>query len=307
MDLKWLVNQYMQHASTMLRDIGPDSLLKRNARFHNLHRGERCFILGSGPSIKEQALEKLNGKIVMTQNHFHAHEQIRTINPAYHVVVPKYQPQEFDNDWVSWLRSMNERLPGETILFFGKNTKYLVDRLAILRGPSLLCEHGIQRLGGRQSTGGYHAMPDGGAYRLDAVPGHRDLHGIQGDRSSGVRPRPGLQGCRSDERPILRPVADHLQQGGNRCGKFFGGIGRRLGATVDDLETVQPVERCGRTEKHPDNKRHERWSVEHVRAHAVRGSVEIAPGALGQHTGGTACGKSLQGWSAKSFFSSLRR
>jgi len=142
MDLKWLVNQYMQHAVTMLRDIGPDSLLNRNGRFHNLHRGERCFILGSGPSIKEQDLEKLNGKIVMTQNHFHAHEQIRTINPAYHVVVPKYQPKEFDDDWISWLTSMDERLSGETILFFGKNTKYLVDRLAIFEGRAFYVNTG---------------------------------------------------------------------------------------------------------------------------------------------------------------------
>lgn len=134
MDLKWLAVQYMVHARAMLGDMWPDPLLNRNARFHNLHRGERCFILGSGPSIREQAVEKLQGEIVMTQNHFHAHEQIRIINPAYHVVVPKYQPEEFDDDWISWLKSMDERLPGTTVLFFGKNTKYLVDRLAMFEG-----------------------------------------------------------------------------------------------------------------------------------------------------------------------------
>lgn len=90
--------------------------------------------MGSGHSIKEQDLTRLENEIVMTQNHFHAHEQIGIIKPAYHVVVPKYQPMDFDNDWIEWLMSMDERLPKDTILFFGKNTKYLVDKLSLFQG-----------------------------------------------------------------------------------------------------------------------------------------------------------------------------
>lgn len=131
MNAKWLVKQYLSDIKAGLLDMRPDPLLARNARFRNLHAGERCFILGSGHSIKEQDLTRLAGEIVMTQNHFHAHEQIRTISPAYHVNVPKYQPPEFDKDWIAWLKSMNERLPAETVIFFGKNTKYLVDDLAL--------------------------------------------------------------------------------------------------------------------------------------------------------------------------------
>ena len=143
MDLKWFGKECLYHISLKAIDLVPDHLLGENRKFRNLHEGARCFILGSGPSIREQDLTRLNGQIVMTQNHFHAHEQIRTIAPTYHVVVPKYQPVEFDDDWVAWLRSMDERLPDNTILFFGTNTKYLVDRLGLFGNRAYYMKTGL--------------------------------------------------------------------------------------------------------------------------------------------------------------------
>ena len=99
--------------------------------FKNIHAGERCFILGSGHSIAEQDLTRLSGEIVMTQNHFHAHKDIRIIKPKYHVLIPKYQPTDFDSDWSAWFNSMNERLPSDCSIFMDKNTKYLVDKMQI--------------------------------------------------------------------------------------------------------------------------------------------------------------------------------
>lgn len=142
MNAGWLVKQYLSDIKASLLDIKPDPILKQNKRFQDLHKGERCFILGSGHSIKEQDLAKLSGEIVMTQNHFHAHEQIRTINPKYHVNVPKYQPKEYDDDWVAWLKSMDERLPPETVYFFGKNTKYLVDDLNLFHERAFYVQTG---------------------------------------------------------------------------------------------------------------------------------------------------------------------
>jgi hypothetical protein len=112
----------------------PGTLLRRNQRFRDRHKGERCFILGSGNSILDQDLTRLREERVMTQNNFHAHPQIASIAPDYHVVVPKYQSEEFDADWEAWLRAMQERLPEATELFLNENTAYLVERLGVLEG-----------------------------------------------------------------------------------------------------------------------------------------------------------------------------
>lgn len=132
------------HIKSTLRNIFPDPLVQRNIRFKNIHHGQRCFILGSGHSIKEQDLTRLKGEIVFTQNHFHSHQQIKIINPTYHVIVPKYQPKEFDADWVKWLTSMDERLPKETILFFGKNTEYLVNQLGLFKDRAYYLRSGLE-------------------------------------------------------------------------------------------------------------------------------------------------------------------
>jgi len=151
MTAKWLLIQYLSHWKTVLKDLLPDEILARNNRFYNLHRGERCFILGSGHSVKEQNLTRLAGEIVMTQNHFHAHEEIRIIDPTYHVNVPKYQPREFDEDWRDWLRTMDDRLPRETVLFFGENTKYLVDEMGLFQGRAYYMKHGYSSVAVRRA------------------------------------------------------------------------------------------------------------------------------------------------------------
>lgn len=151
MNIRWVVLQYLSHFKAWMQDRLPDSILKENDRFLNLHRGQRCFILGSGHSIKEQDLTKLAGEIVITQNHFHAHELIQVINPTYHVNVPKYQSSDFDDDWRAWLKSMDERLPRETIFFFGKNTKYLVDQMDLFQGRSYYMKHGYNAMAARRA------------------------------------------------------------------------------------------------------------------------------------------------------------
>jgi hypothetical protein len=51
--------------------------------FKNLHQGERCFILGSGPSIKKQNLELLYDEFTFCSNWFVNHKDIKSINIDY--------------------------------------------------------------------------------------------------------------------------------------------------------------------------------------------------------------------------------
>jgi hypothetical protein len=131
MNFRWFFYQFRAHLKTCLLAVFPDRILSGNKKFKNLHLGGRCFILGSGHSIAKQDLSRLSSEIVITQNHFHSHPSIALIKPNYHVVVPKYQPTEFDGDWRMWLHSMRNNLPGDCQFFMGHNTKYLVDEMNI--------------------------------------------------------------------------------------------------------------------------------------------------------------------------------
>lgn len=64
--------------------------------FKNKYIGERCFILATGPSIKNQDLSLLKGEKCIAVSMFHMHELINTIRPIWHVFAPSHYPFKFD-------------------------------------------------------------------------------------------------------------------------------------------------------------------------------------------------------------------
>lgn len=58
-------------------------LLMKNAIFKNCHKGQRCFIIGNGPSIKSQNLEQLHNEITFVMNGFWKHPIVEKWQPKY--------------------------------------------------------------------------------------------------------------------------------------------------------------------------------------------------------------------------------
>src|SRR5258708_28843911 len=56
---------------SLLRNYAP--LLKRNEVFRDRHKGQRCFIIGNGPSLKKQDLSPLANEITFVTNSFYVH------------------------------------------------------------------------------------------------------------------------------------------------------------------------------------------------------------------------------------------
>lgn len=91
----------------------------KNKEFKNLHKGERCFILASGPSVKTQDLSGLENEICIAVSHFHLHKDIKKIKPKYHVLAPQHKPFTFDDSskyFEDFLKYYNEN---EVTYFLG--------------------------------------------------------------------------------------------------------------------------------------------------------------------------------------------
>ena len=93
----------------------------RNKVLKNLHRNERCFIVGNGPSIKKQDLLKLKGETTFFVNMFYKHEHFADIQPTYYVIVdPKLQ----DRIWpLSMLDEIIEKSPKTTLFLNAKTSQ----------------------------------------------------------------------------------------------------------------------------------------------------------------------------------------
>lgn len=67
-----------------------------NIQFKDKHKGRRCFICATGPSINTQDLSALSDELCIGVSFFYLHPQISKINPAYHVFAPNHPPFDFD-------------------------------------------------------------------------------------------------------------------------------------------------------------------------------------------------------------------
>ncbi len=59
-------------------------LLKSNKQFHNCHKGQRCFILGNGPSLKSLDFALLRDEITFTVNQLPRNPNFAKLKTNYH-------------------------------------------------------------------------------------------------------------------------------------------------------------------------------------------------------------------------------
>jgi hypothetical protein len=73
-------------------------LLNSNKRFKNIYKGQRCFIIGNGPSLTKMDLSKLANEVVFTVNTIMSNRNIYdTLNTDFHFVIdPFYFRQSVD-------------------------------------------------------------------------------------------------------------------------------------------------------------------------------------------------------------------
>lgn len=71
--LNWMLNKDLR------------SELNRTKQLHNKHKGERCFIVGNGPSLKHHDLTQLKNESVFTVNYMMKSDHFKTLNSNYHL------------------------------------------------------------------------------------------------------------------------------------------------------------------------------------------------------------------------------
>jgi hypothetical protein len=56
----------------------------RNLKFHNKHKGERCFVIGNGPSLRASDLERLKNEICFAANKIYLMYEKTAWRPTYY-------------------------------------------------------------------------------------------------------------------------------------------------------------------------------------------------------------------------------
>lgn len=136
--LLWDKMRYIRSYKHFLKYKG---LVAKNSELKNIHKGKRCFILGSGPSIKKEDLKPLKNEIVFALNNFYVHEDFAEIMsgdvPKYYMTAPIHPPQSED-EWKRWFEDMESYMPKNTNMLFGLNAydgniKYIFEKYGIFK------------------------------------------------------------------------------------------------------------------------------------------------------------------------------
>ena len=97
-------------------------IVKNNVELKDKHKGRRCFLLGSGPSIKDENLKPLKNEIVFALNNFYVHDDFSEIMSGniekYYLTAPKHPPQT-ETEWKEWFSDMGNNMPNNVNLIFG--------------------------------------------------------------------------------------------------------------------------------------------------------------------------------------------
>ena len=115
------------------------ALLDKNILLKDRHKGERCFILGAGSSIKKQDLKKLAGEYVISVSNTYVHPDFHIFKPKYHVLpaILAWHSKLYSKEkFIEWLKEMEEKtLDAE--MFFHIGDRELIESNGLFRNRKI--------------------------------------------------------------------------------------------------------------------------------------------------------------------------
>lgn len=76
-------------------------------KLKNLYQGQRCFIIGNGPSLKQQNLTLLKNEITFVTNWFVLHPEFEKINPTYYCICAHEIFGTKSDEYIQWNKEVN--------------------------------------------------------------------------------------------------------------------------------------------------------------------------------------------------------
>lgn len=113
----------------------------KNNKYKNLHKNDRCFIVGTGPSIKEQDLTLLKDEYVIGVSGLFQHKDIDIMKPSYYVLPPVFRGHGHfygESDFVNWLENMDKALSNDTVMVLDIGDKKYIDKYKVFTNKKVL-------------------------------------------------------------------------------------------------------------------------------------------------------------------------
>ena len=94
---------------------------KEIKKLEHLFNVKRSFLIGSGPSIKDDNFSPLKNELILSLNNGYVHKNYKDYmigDNKFHLVAPIHKPQSY-KDWLKWFKDMELNIPVNVKLVFG--------------------------------------------------------------------------------------------------------------------------------------------------------------------------------------------
>lgn len=106
----------------------------KNAELKDIHKNDRCFIIGLGKSINQQDLKLLKNEVTVAISSFFTHKDLKEVMPTYYVLSPviEYHKKLVEEEnLISWLQAMDVALDDDVTMFIYIGDKKYIDEYSI--------------------------------------------------------------------------------------------------------------------------------------------------------------------------------
>jgi len=131
---KWLIPRgyiEMYKKSITSKQFLPEKLLPENENLRSKYKDvKRCFILATGPSIKNENLDLLQNEFCISVSNFFVHEKYLSLKPKFHVFAPSHPPITSEQ-YSAWLKDASDNTHFETTFVVADSNRSIVESTLI--------------------------------------------------------------------------------------------------------------------------------------------------------------------------------
>jgi hypothetical protein len=110
------------------------NVIEDNAKFYNLHKGKRCFVLCTGSSVRYLDLKKLKGEYSIAVSNFYMHQDYNIVKPSIYCMPQLTYTDKFTKELGKKHLEKVEQEAGDTQFFFSISERDLIEENLLYRG-----------------------------------------------------------------------------------------------------------------------------------------------------------------------------
>lgn len=120
---------YRNYAAPQIYSIRDKKILSRNLELKNKYAGQRCFLIGAGPSIADTDLSKLKHEYTFVVNEFEKNAQYKFLVPKFHVISESnYFTEGGPEYWPGRFKEKNHSISTETTIITNLRAKPFIEK-----------------------------------------------------------------------------------------------------------------------------------------------------------------------------------